>query len=462
MPTIRLARLAALSFAVLAAGRLAAQVVPAALPVEPRVSLAALVAADSVNGAATAAYRDKRWGEAAAGWSAAAATPKVPFAGTAHYNAACAYALGGEVDPAFEHLRAALASGWHDSALLASDTDLQALRADSRWAALLADTRAADAAYGREHSDPERARLVTSDIDLFWRAYDHARATADSAARVAIWRDEYVQRASDGYLDYFLGKVHTVESFSRFVSRNEAYYDGIRGSTAGVAAMAPRMRQAFRRMKELYPAAFFPDVYFGIGRLTSGGTVSQRGLLIGTEMYAVAPGTDTTGLPDYAKRIVAPIDALPHTVAHELVHFEQNTGGSHTLLKGVLVEGGADFIAELLLPGGAEPEYRTWGRAHEREVWNRFREEMHNPTDGLWIGSAGQRIAEWGGWPGDLGYFVGYQITKAYYDRAADKQKAIADLLRLDDPEAILRASRYEDRFIPRPPVIAPMPSPRG
>lgn len=30
--------------------------------------------------------------------------------------------------------------------------------------------------------DPERTRFVTYDIDRFWRAYDLARAEADSAA----------------------------------------------------------------------------------------------------------------------------------------------------------------------------------------------------------------------------------------------------------------------------------------
>ena len=43
----------------------------------------------------------------------------------------------------------------------------------------------------------------------------------------------------------------------------------------------------------------------------------------------------------------------------------------------------------------------------------------------------------------DIGYWVGYRISGAYYARAADTRAAVRDLLELRDPEAILRASGY-------------------
>jgi hypothetical protein len=45
--------------------------------------------------------------------------------------------------------------------------------------------------------------------------------------------------------------------------------------------------------------------------------------------------------------------------------------------------------------------------------------------------------------PADLGYFVGARICRAYYDRAPDKAQALRTIFRLDDPEALLAASRY-------------------
>lgn len=64
-------------------------------------------------------------------------------------------------------------------------------------------------------------------------------------------------------------------------------------------------------------------------------------------------------------------------------------------------------------------------------------------------------IADWIGnntttasaeWPADLGYYVGYEISKAYYDRQGDKKQAIQDLILLVSSEDILRLSRYGER----------------
>jgi hypothetical protein len=35
--------------------------------------------------------------------------------------------------------------------------------------------------------------------------------------------------------------------------------------------------------------------------------------------------------------------------------------------------------------------------------------------------------------PGDLGYYVGYKITEAYYNRAADKRQAVREILEIKD-----------------------------
>ena len=44
---------------------------------------------------------------------------------------------------------------------------------------------------------------------------------------------------------------------------------------------------------------------------------------------------------------------------------------------------------------------------------------------------------------GDLGYWVGYRIVKAYYQRAADKQQALREILELSDPKAFLAKSGW-------------------
>lgn len=47
------------------------------------------------------------------------------------------------------------------------------------------------------------------------------------------------------------------------------------------------------------------------------------------------------------------------------------------------------------------------------------------------------------GRPADLGYWMGYKIAKAYYDKATDKRTAVKEILRFTDSKAFLEASGY-------------------
>ncbi|TMI66321.1 MAG: hypothetical protein E6H07_10615 [Bacteroidetes bacterium] len=45
--------------------------------------------------------------------------------------------------------------------------------------------------------------------------------------------------------------------------------------------------------------------------------------------------------------------------------------------------------------------------------------------------------------PKDLGYWMGYKITKAYYTKATDKTKAIQEILNIKDFTSFLADSGY-------------------
>ena len=66
-----------------------------------------------------------------------------------YYNAACAYALAGNKDAAFDRLSSALQHGFSDEKTLQSDSDLKSLHGDPRWQTFVAsvtEARAADPA----------------------------------------------------------------------------------------------------------------------------------------------------------------------------------------------------------------------------------------------------------------------------------------------------------------------------
>ena len=51
------------------------------------------------------------------------------------------------------------------------------------------------------------------------------------------------------------------------------------------------------------------------------------------------------------------------------------------------------------------------------------------------------------GRPNDLGYWMGYKITKSYYDRTPDKLQAVDDIMNIRDFEKFLLQSGYAGKF---------------
>ena len=190
-------------------------------------------------------------------------------------------------------------------------------------------------------------------------------------------------------------------------------------------------------MKGLYPDAVFPDVYILIGRLTSGGTTSERGLLIGAEMNGRTPGMPEEELTAWLKQVLTPVDRIPQIVAHELIHFEQTHGGSEVLLGQAIHEGSADFIAELIAGRHINHHVHEWADPREAELWQEFRQKMHDKGYAGWLYGG---VPAPDGRPADLGYWMGYKITKAYYDRTVDKRQAIREILDIQDFDAAFLA----------------------
>jgi Predicted Zn-dependent protease (DUF2268) len=269
----------------------------------------------------------------------------------------------------------------------------------------------------RSYQDPDSARLITSDITLFWDVL--ARAPADSLEE---WLErEYLARGTPGLRDFIPGRILSAADLALQVRRRRARYDAVRSSTLRVSEAEPGIRAALRALKELYPEAAYPDVYFVIGRFNSGGTASANGLLIGAEMY-----------DDPAR--------LPAIVAHELIHFQQGPlSGPRTLLAQSFREGAANFVGEMISGVHINSEAHRYGKAHERELWKEFKERMRGTdyTGWLYGDPPGER-------PADMGYFVGYRIAQAYYDKAADKRAALRDIIRGTDVEGIVARSGYD------------------
>jgi uncharacterized protein YjaZ len=88
----------------------------------------------------------------------------------------------------------------------------------------------------------------------------------------------------------------------------------------------------------------------------------------------------------------------------------------------------------------------AWAAPREADLWREFAADMDGTDRSRWLYNQGSATADR---PGDLGYYVGYRICQAYHDAAADKDAAVADIIRVRDAHAFLAASGYAARFAP-------------
>lgn len=338
-------------------------------------------------------------------------------------------------------------------------------------------------------ANPDSVRLITRDISNFWRAIDQAGGK-DTAALIRSLRDTYLANPSPGLFDWITNRLidqavvgqtlqargidralatrgmsapagtperatfdtivmpavleNAATNVARVYLARRRYYDSIRSNTLAVdtsRAIGDSIRAAFRRLKAIYPDARFGDVYFLIGRMSSGGTTSQTKLLIGTEMFSRDDSTPVDELPAWHRAVTGQISELPHIVAHEMIHTLQGPrSGGATLLQAALNEGSADFLSELISGKRIINPAYAYGDAHEKALWEEFRAAMDSPNTSGWLG---QGVNAAPGRPADLGYWMGYRISKAYYDRARDKRAAVKDILLFTDAKAFLAASQY-------------------
>lgn len=414
----------------LLASAAAAQTQPGALPL------------DSLRARASHTLHAKRYTEAAALFQQQAqAEPSQSAKASAFYNLACAQALAGQPQPALRALAQAERLGFHKVQLTRTDTDLASLRATPEFTNIVGRMEKAEA----QLADPKQAKLVASDIDLFWRAYD--LVARDTAHAEAIYQREYFDKGSVGLHDYFDLKIKSVKKFVRNQRALPEFYRAIRPATLQVVSMTTQIRAGFVKLKEIYPEARYPPVYFVIGRWTSGGTASGNGMLIGTDQMCGTPTTPLGELSIWQRNALGKLASLPGLVAHEQIHYIQKPSDDPSLLHGAILEGMADFIAELTTGQNPDARLQPYGLAHEKQIWADFTKEITSSSWKNWIANGDQETADK---PADLGYFVGYKICQSYYEEMADKKQAVHDILNISDYSAFLAKSRYAEKLAAR------------
>ncbi|WP_432708018.1 TPR end-of-group domain-containing protein [Pedobacter sp.] len=357
----------------------------------------------------------------------------------AYYNMACCLSLQGKTDSAMLILNKAIDAGYNNKSNIISDSDLKLLHSNPTWAELVERVPERKKML---NDDPRKSEFITSDIYHFWEAYD--QAMKDTANFKAIMKKLYFDRASKGMEDYMGAKVSSIDFFIDHIRSAPKLYAAIRNNTYKTDAYKPAFMASYLKMKSLYAQSKFPDVYFVIGAFTSGGTVTDLGLLLGVNQAASDPSVPVDELSFQKRTRLGNIEMLPNLLAHELVHYQQDgMKKDTTTLSYVIREGMGDFIGELISGNTANKVLFDWVKGKEKQIWNKFKPDMYFDRYDNWI--ANSKTSTPDNLP-DQGYWIGYQICKAYYEQSKDKKQAIHDMLHIQDYKAFLNKSKWEKK----------------
>lgn len=293
------------------------------------------------------------------------------------------------------------------------------------------------------------SKIYTSDIDNFWQAYDSVKTTTDTSRQRHFIQTLYMDKASPGLQSFIKARDHSARRHLDNINAFPKFWQSIRPNTLAIKNNIPQFEKAIRNFKKRYKHFRQPNLYFTIGCLNSGGTTDREKLLIGAEIATANAQTNATELNPWLQNVFKDLNGVLFLVVHEMVHTQQADDVQNgTLLARSIMEGAADFIAELLLEQPLTTPYARYGNAHEKELWQKFQQEMNGTDLQHWLYNGNNAP----GGNADLGYYMGYVICKAYYQNSGNKRKALKEIIQLNylDNKAVsafLEKSGYANKW---------------
>jgi hypothetical protein len=276
---------------------------------------------------------------------------------------------------------------------------------------------------------PPGLDIQIDDVARFYRVYNGANGhpTAEQL------QHDYIDPGSDGL--HRLAQLRNVTgvSIAEAIAKHPEIYADARRTLAFLPAVRRRVTVALQTLGQLYPEAEFPPVTIVIGRGKPVGVTDAKGVMIGLEALSAVTWLE----PNIEDRFV-------HVIAHEYAHVQQAIKApalyndpKPTVLEVSLIEGTAEFTAELTSGSVSDTDLKQITKGREQEIETAFVADEDQTDLSKWLYNGTLTT------PGDLGYWVGYRIIKSYYQHASDKRQALRQILEMTDPKAVLAKSGW-------------------
>lgn len=272
----------------------------------------------------------------------------------------------------------------------------------------------------------KNVNILYNDLNLFWKAYEKSYPTF----KPHIFEELYFSKASPPvksmYIPFF---IQNVNNLTNTLKRNVNYFNVLKKKQKITQSIEDKINESFNLLLKLYPKTIFPDIFFVIGNFSTAGAFMNDFLFISLEMFPdekqVADGVETFSFED-----------LIVVIMHEIIHLQQNFAQDKSLLAACIKEGSADFITELVL--GINPSKTIYEKVTRKEkLLKKFKSEMHSLKYHNWLYSCDINQER------DQGYWIGYEITKSYFNNVTNKTKALNEILNITDFHKFLLDSKF-------------------
>jgi len=269
--------------------------------------------------------------------------------------------------------------------------------------------------------------IQIDDVTRFYKVYDAANGhpTADQL------QHDYIDPGSDGLHHFAEARRVSGTAIAKNLTEHPEMYSDAKRCMAVLPRVRERLQAALLKLGELYPDAKFPPVTIAVGR--------GKPVAIGSPIFGVQLGLESLCATTWLNPNVE--DRFVFVLSHEYAHVQQARAlvdDEHpTVLEMSIIEGAAEFTAELITGEVAYAQLREATKGREKEIETEFVPDEDKTDISKWLYNSTLQK------PGDLGYWVGYRIVKSYYQHASNKQLALREILQMTDPKAFLAKSGW-------------------
>lgn len=283
-------------------------------------------------------------------------------------------------------------------------------------------------------ASPKGIEIRTEDVTRFYQVYE----AADGHPSAEQLQHGYLDPGTPGL--HHLAKVRnvTADRIAQAIETHPQLYTDAKACIDVLPRVRERLNADFRKLLILYAEAEKPPVTIVVGR--------GRPLAISGPGDGVQIGIEAMCSP-IARALNPNVDdRFIHVIAHEYVHTQQTSklaDDDHpTVLERSLLEGTAEFIGEMISGDVAYGMFRASTKGHEKEIETKFAADVDKTDLSAWIDNTTPEKL------GDLGYWVGYRISKSYYQQAPNKPAAIREIIQMNDPHAFLTKSGWHPGIV--------------